>query len=318
MTGAAGYVAGRLIEHLERDEAIDRILAIDIRPLRSQYSSKVSFHQRDVTTPIKELLSEHSIDALVHLGFILSPAHNRASTQRVNVGGAATVLDGCARAGVRHFLYLSSTTVYGAHADNPRLLTEESPVRLVNGFRYGEDKATVEALITDATQRHPTMTATVLRSCPVMGPNADNFIARAFTKPFLVGVRGADPPMQLVHEDDLVEVMRLCLIERASGIYNVAAHGAIRWSEMVRMSGSKLVTLPASLLYPITGATWILRLQRDSPACGLDFIRYRWTVSTDKIQRALGVGFRHSAREAWQEFARRRKTPTSTEQAKAQ
>lgn len=180
-------------------------------------------------------------------------------------------------------------------------------MRPVNGFQYGEDKMLVEMLIRDFNRRHPEIATTVLRACPVMGPNADNFITRAFSRPFLVGIRGCDPPMQFLHEDDLTEVMTICLLTEATGVYNLAGEGTINWSEAVSIFGRKLVYLQAPLLYGLTGATWALRLQRDSPACGLDFIRYRWTVSTEKVQRELDVRFKHSSKEAWEAFAARRR-----------
>jgi UDP-glucose 4-epimerase len=251
------------------------------------------------------LLAEHGIEAVVHLAFVLSPGHSRAAAQRINVGGAASVLDACHHAGVRHILCLSSSTVYGAHPDNPPMLTEDSPMRPVGGFQYGEDKTLVEMLIRDFNRRHPEVATTVLRACPVMGPNADNFVTQAFSKPFLVGIKGCDPPMQFLHEDDLTEVMTICLLRGAVGVYNLAGEGTITWSEAASIFGRKLVYLPAPLLYGLTGASWNLRLQSDSPACGLDFIRYRWTVSTEKVQRELDVQFKHSSKEAWEAFAAR-------------
>ena len=306
VTGAAGYIGSQLIERLEREESIERVLALDVRPLRREHTPKVVFRQWDVTSPMAEALAQSNIEAVVHLAFILDPGHNRAANQRVNVEGTANVLDACAQAGVQHLLYLSSTTVYGAHPDNPPLLTEDSPVRPVKGFQYGEDKARCEALLDQFTQRHSGFTATVLRAPPVMGPNADNFISGAFSKPFLVAVMGYDPPMQFLHEDDLAEIMCLCLgAKMGSGVYNVAGDGAIRWSEVAGIFGRKVINLPASLLYGLTSLTWDLRLQSDSPACGLDFIRYRWTAGADKIKRALGVELRYSSKEAWEAFARR-------------
>ena len=114
ITGAAGYVAGRLIERLERDSSIEGILATDIRPLDRQHSPKVIFRQHDVTTPMADLFSEHSIEAVVHLAYVLNPGHNRAASERVNVGGTINVLDACGQVGVQQIVYLSSTSVYGA------------------------------------------------------------------------------------------------------------------------------------------------------------------------------------------------------------
>ena len=305
VTGAAGYIGRKLVTALELDSTVESVLAIDLLPLAGHVSSKVAFLRHDITLPFTAALSDHRVDALVHLAFVLNPSRDRNRSREVNVGGALQALRSCAQAGVGHVVYLSSSTVYGAHPDNPAELTEESPMRPVSGFQYGEDKVEVEGLLADWVKRDPRMTASVLRACPVMGPSADNFIAEAFSKPFLVGVLGHDPEMQLCHEDDVVEVIRACTLSRSVGVYNVAGDRAIRWSEMVRAMGRRLVRLPARITYPLTELTWRIKLQNDSPAVGLDFIRYPWVVSTAKLRRELGFGPMRTSQEAWDSFARR-------------
>ncbi len=304
VTGAAGYLGGALIRRLGTDGAIERILAIDVRPPRREHTPKVTFRRRDVTQPLADLLNENGVEAVVHLAFVLNPGHRPVKARQVNLDGARNVLNACAQAGVGQVLYVSSSTIYGAHEDNPPLLTEESPPRPVKGFQYGEDKAAAESMVSRFAGEHLDITTTVLRGCPVMGPTADNFITQAFSKPFLVGVRGSDPGMQFIHEDDLAEVMHRCLLHGTSGTYNIAGRGTIRWSEMANAFGRRLLMLPAPLIYGLTGATWHLRVQGDSPACGLDFIRYGWAVSAEKIERELGFTPRYSSRDAWEAFVR--------------
>ena len=305
VTGATGYVGARLVRALELEAGVVHVLAIDVRPPVGTPGPKTSFLEHDVSHPFRLVLAGHDIDTVVHLAYVLRPSHDRLAAHRVNVGGTSNLLDACAEAGVRKIVYLSSTTVYGAHPDNPSMLTESSPARPVPGFQYSEDKAASEALVLEHADRAPDVAAAVLRCCPAVGPTADNFIVRAFLKPFLVKVRGADPPMQLIHEDDLIGCMKRCVLGEASGVYNLAGEGAVLWSEMAAMLGRRLVSLPAPLLYGATQAAWRLRLQRDSPASGLNFIRYPWVASTDKIKAELGVELRYSSHEAWESFAAR-------------
>ncbi len=282
---------------------MDTILATDIGPPTIQYSRKVKFMSWDVTAPCPDLFARHRIDAVVHLAYVLNPAHRKTHARMVNVTGTDNVLDACENAGVRHVIYLSSTSVYGAHPDNPPFLTEDDPIRPIKGFQYSEDKAAAEARLSTFAEWNPSAAVTVLRVCPVMGPNADNFIAGAFRKPLLPAIGGADPPMQFLHEDDLISVLTQCLEQRPAGTYNVAADGTIPWSHMAATIGSRMFRLPAPAWYSLTSAAWHLRLQNDSPACGLDFIRYRWTASSEKLRAALGIEFRHTSRGAWESYA---------------
>ena len=313
VTGAAGYIAGRLIERLAGLESVERVLATDIRPSSVSQSPKVEFLRQDVGDPFPDLFVGRELDAVVHLAYILNPGHNRRKARRVNVQGTVNLLEACVRAGVGHILYLSSTSVYGAHPDNPEFLSEDAPLRPLKGFQYSEDKAEAEGLLEGFAARYPAVTVTVLRACPVLGPHADNFISRAFSRPILVAVNGYDPPMQFLHEDDLVENVLRCVTERQAGTYNLAGDGTVHWSEMAGLLGRRVLSMPAPLLYALTALGWHLRLQSESPACGINFIRYRWTADTGKAQRELGATFRYTSRQALEAFVLGAETAVSSQ-----
>ena len=304
ITGASGYIAGRLISQLRESGSVSFILATDIRPPSIRLSRKVKFASWDVAESRPDIFSSHRIDTVIHLAYILNPARRRMQARRVNVVGTDNVLRASREAGVKHIVYLSSTSVYGAHADNPTLLTETDPARPVEGFRYSQDKVAAELHLSEFAVRNSEAIVTILRACPVMGPNANNFIANAFKKPILPAIGSADPPMQFLHEDDLVRAVALCLDHMPKGIYNVAPDDTIRWSEMVAMIQKRMLRLPAPFWHFLTSAAWHLRIQNDSPACGLDFIRYRWTASSEKFRAATSIGFQHTSRAAWESYAK--------------
>ncbi len=300
VTGASGYIGSLLIRRLAGCEGVEGILALDVRDPGPAFGGRVSFVRQDVSQPFPGLFAEHSIDTVVHLAYELRQGRDREANRRVNVDGTVHTLEACRRAGVRRVVYLSSTSVYGAHPDNPKALGEEMPARPIAGFQYSEDKLQSEKLITRFAAKTPGVTACILRCCPVMGANADNFIARAFDKPFLVAVSGANPPMQLLHEDDLVRCLETVVLGGAHGLYNVAGSGSISWREMASARGRRVLSTPAWLLYPATQLAWDLRLQSDSPALGLDMVRYPWLADTGKIEREMGFRPRFSARDAWE------------------
>ena len=307
VTGATGYLGDRLVRRLEDDFRVRYILALDLRPPPFPFGLKVTFQQMDVSVPFGDLLSRHRIDSVVHLAYVMRPSHRASTTWPVNVGGTRNLLDACAQAEVGRIIYLSSTTVYGAHADNPPMLNEESPVRPIKGFQYSVHKAESEELLHQFARDNPGVGVTVLRCCPVMGTNPDNFVARSLSKQVLVAVKGYDPPLQFIHEDDATDSLANCLLTGVPGTYNIAGLGVIPWSEMAQMLGVRVFTLPAVPLYLLTQAAWWLRLQSDSPASALDLVRYRWTVTTEKAERELGIRPRFSSREAWDCFVRHRK-----------
>ena len=303
VTGASGYVGAALVRRLQSESWVESIVALDVRPPCTDLGPKANFVRHDVSLPFDGVLEEFRPDTVVHLAFVLNPGRNGAAARRVNVDGTANLLDECTRAGVRKVVYLSSSTVYGAHPDNPLMLTEESPLRPMPGFQYSQDKLAAESLVREYAKGKPGVIATVLRGCPVVGPNADNFVARSFLKRVLVAARGYDPQMQLLHEDDLTEVLAACAARDAAGLYNVAGDGMLPWSEMVRTLGRPLVRVPVPLLRGVTALSWALRFQSDSSPAGLGFIMYPWTASAENLRAELGVTMRYTSRQAWQSFA---------------
>ena len=292
------------MSRLEREVDVERTLAVDVWSPVEPLGPKATFVERDVLSPLGEVFIEHAVDAVAHLAFVVRAGRQRQAARRTNVDGVLNVLAACKEAGVKRIVYLSSTTVYGAHADNPDRLTEGLTPQPNPGFPYSEDKLQAERLMLEFAGRNPSVDVTVLRACPVLGPDADNDVARGFLKPFLVGVLGHDPPMQLLHQQDMAEVLTRCLLRPAPGVYNVAGDGAILWSEMARLLGRPLIKLPWPLLHAAVAAAWALRVQSDSPTAGLNLVRYRWTVSTEKARRKLKVRFRHTSHETWEQFAR--------------
>ena len=305
VTGASGYVGTVLIRELVERKDVDGILAIDVREPRQDLGGKVSFVRQDVSEPFPGLFTEHEIDTVVHLAYLLRQGRNREANRRVNVGGTLNTIEACRRSDVGRLVYLSSTSVYGAHPDNSQTLTEQMPARPVAGFQYSEDKLASEGLLNEYASETTGAGVCILRCCPIMGANADNFIADAFDKPFLVAVSGASPPMQLIHEEDMVRCMTLATMGEAEGLYTLAGMGAISWDDMAATRGRRVVSLPAWLLYPLTQLAWSLRLQSDSPAMGLDMIRYPWSASTEKIEREMGFRPQHSSSDAWKAHVER-------------
>lgn len=302
VTGAAGYIGTRLVQRLLDDPGIERVTGVDVRPAAIQHE-RYTHLQQDMTSPLDEAFA--GAEAVVHLGFVLRQLRNRAEGRRINIGGAESVLRACTSAGVGRVVLMSSATVYGPRPDNPPALTEDAPAHPPTGFAYAEDKVACEALFQTFAEEHPDTCVSILRGCVVMGPSAANFITAALDKPLLIGVRGDDPGMQFIHEDDLAELLLRFATEPHPGVYNVAGSGSVRWGEAVSRAGKRLIRLPAPLAYGLAGFAWRARLQSDSPSVGLDFIRWPWTVSTEKVTAETGYANRHTSREALEAYLSR-------------
>jgi UDP-glucose 4-epimerase len=287
ITGAAGFVGRHLTNRLAAAGYVETIVAIDSATAPEQ--AKVVTLRRDIRDGIGDVLADHGIQAVVHLAYVVKPARDRQWARSINVGATEALLAACSSAGVAKMVYASSTTVYGAHADTDgRWFTEADAPRPLRGFQYSEDKVTAENLIRRWNQETPGTMAMILRACPVMGTDANNFILRTLMMRILPLPAFVNPPMQFLHIDDQCTAFEMALAGDASGTFNVAGDGTVDWRSMAATFGNRVAPVPAGLLRAVTGLTWKLGMQNSSPGIGVNFIRYSWLASTDLITAELG------------------------------
>jgi len=305
ITGASGYVGARLLRKLEDEEDFSKLVAIDTLPPAVPIRNMAAY-RTNVTEPIDDALTQHNVSTVVHLAFIARRGRNRQevdSIRETNLAALGSVLESSARAGVNHIVYLSSHTVYGAHADNPVPLTDEAPLRPMPDFPYGYDKFLSEQMLQEFQETHPDIAVTILRSCMVLGPSAGNYITKAFFRPWLLGVLDYDPPLQFVYEDDLARILTIVIQRRLPGVFNVAGDGVVFYTEFAQMIKSRLINLPSFLAYGLAQLSWNLHIQRESTSCGLDLVRYPMVLSTGKLHQATGYRFWHTSMETLSAFA---------------
>ena len=304
VTGASGYIGALLLQKLEDEGDLHKLVAIDLNPPALPIHN-IAVYRQDVTEPIDELLWDHRASTLVHLALITERSINRReilSNREANLKALQSVLNSCLRARIGHFVYLSSHTVYGAHRDNPVPLTDGAPLRPSPEDPYAYDKFLSEQMIQEFAEKHPEIKVTVLRSCVVLGPNADNSFTRDFFRPWLVAVQDYNPPLQFLYEDDLTRVLTIIIKQGIPGVFNIAGEGVVFYREVAEIIKSKLIELPAFLGYPLVRLSWRLRLQRHSTPAGLDLVRYPIVLSTSKLRHITGYRFWHTSRDALESF----------------
>jgi len=304
VTGASGYIGGRLVSRLARTRHIRKLVGIDVAMPRVR-PDRLTFFRRDVREPLGQLMKDHRIDTVVHLAYIVAPIHSEKQIEDVNLNGTRNVLSACIQAGVKRVLYTSSATAYGFHADNPVPLTESSPLRGNDDFAYSRTEKVLEGVFQKFAAGNPEIAVSIVRPSFVVGPHWSDPLARHLRKRIVL-VPSPIQPIQFVHENDLVDVIWLLLERGVTGVFNVGADGTIAAEEMIRLLGNTRVPLPFWLLYAFTELAWNLRLSflTEFPAPALDMARYSWVVSSEKLKRDLNFRYRYSTAEAFQDFVR--------------
>lgn len=302
ITGASGYIAGRLIEDLAHDPAVDRVLAFDVREPSAPLPGNVIHDFLDVRDPALEARLA-GVDVVVHLAFVMDPIRDEAQMRDVNVRGSQNVFHSAARAGVRKIVYSSSATVYGAHPNNDVPLTEESPLRANLDFSYPAHKLEVEFVVREFRAEHPEVLVTVLRPAIVFGPHVDNAWSHLLELPFLITIAGYEPPMQFVHEDDVARALRYAVFEDLDGAYNVAPADLLEFDELVRIIGRRRIELQEQGAFDVAERLWHLGLA-EAPSGMLHYVMHPWVVSPEKLA-AAGFRCERTSREALEETVER-------------
>jgi UDP-glucose 4-epimerase len=301
ITGGSGYIGSRLVDHLSGREETDAIVVADVRR-PAAFRPKTTFAQLDVRDKdgVRALFERERPDCVVHLAFLLNPIHDEAAMYDVDVNGTQNVLEAASAAGVGQMLVTSSTTAYGAFADNPVPLTEDDPVRGAPDFSYARDKAESDRLCQLWALEHPERVMTIVRPCIVFGPDVDNYIVRLWLRqPFRPEFGMPDQPLQFVHVDDVAEALILLLEGRHAGVFNVAGDGYIGVAEGYELLGLKARRVPYKVMKRIAAALWKAHVT-EAPAGQLEFVIHPWVASNEKLKKTTGWSPRWSSREVFE------------------
>ena len=308
ITGAAGYIGGRMVESLSTKDWVEAVVGTDIKAPEKNIAG-CKFYKRDIRDNMDDIFEKEQIDAVVHTAYVLNPIHNKALMEDINKGGTRNILEACVKNGVKQILYTSSTTAYGFYPDNDKPLTEDSPLRGNDDFTYAKNKKELEAIIKEFIPQHPELKVTVVRPCFVVGPGFKNPMAEHFQKKFVL-VPSNTLPWQFVHEDDLINVMALLLEKQIAGAFNVSANGTMTFSEIISILGNFRVALPWWLVYPLNNLSWFMRLtfMTKFPSPALRMMVNPWISSNKKLIQETGYKFKYNTIEAYKDFAKSAKS----------
>lgn len=310
VTGGTGHVGHLALEALVA-HGVGPLVSLDVRAPAGGGLEGVTYVTGDVRTlDLPGLLDEHHVGAVVHCAAIVQPppGMSEAELHDIEVGGTERVLDACVAAGVDHVTVTSSGAAYGYHlANRGRWLTEEDPVRGSDAFAYSRHKAEVERLLARFRRLHPELGQLVLRPGTILGAGTRNQITDLFEKPVVLGLAGTDVPFVIVWDRDVAEIIARGVVDRVTGIYNVAGDGVVTLADVARIEGKRLVPLPAGVLVRALG--WLSRfgLTQYGPE-QVDFLRYRPVLANDALKRAFPGLPTRTSREAYDVYRRGRDT----------
>ncbi len=305
VTGACTFLGKELLRRLEEDPRYSRVLALDIRPPAVR-GTKIEFVKLDLTQPtvdgdLATLLSTNNVDTFVHGAFLSHPTHAAEWAHELEDVGTMHVLNACAGVEPRRLVMISTTLVYGAHANNPNFLTEEADLRGHRDSRFVNDKVRAEKQVQRFAQEHPKVEVCILRFAPILGPSVSNMYTRFFSRPVAPVMMGHDPLMQFVHEQDAAFALQKAVESHATGAFNIVGKGVLPYTTVLALLGRVPVPMPQLVARQVSKLLWATQLV-GSPPSFLDFLLYLCVADGNKAKGKLGFSPRLSIKRTILDF----------------
>ena len=172
VTGASGFLGGRLTEMLaERGEHV-RILARATSDLRHLPHLQIHIVRGDLSDVPALAEAVRGARVIYHCAACSTDWAPAATYFAANVAGTQNLLEAAVRAGtVERFLHVSTTDVYGY----PRVPCDESAARRDAGLPYNRTKIQGEEAVWRAHGEHG-LPVTVVRPATIYGPRGKDFV----------------------------------------------------------------------------------------------------------------------------------------------
>ena len=305
VTGAASTLGRRVCERAARDPRVQRVVAIDRRPIHRAPDGVTTIRADLATADVKPMLE--GATTVVHLAQCTGADAEASGSTAGDSLLARRVLEAASAVGAEHLVILSSATAYGAWANNPVPLTEDAPLRPNPGVALAAEKAEVERMAAEWRDAHPNATVAILRPTVTVSAEGNGWLAKALARPPAVPVADSEPPAQFLDVDDLAAAVDLARRDRLDGPRNVAPDGWIDGATVRALAGAPpTVRLPERAAVAVARIRWRWGLAPTPPAL-LPLTAHPWVDRQRPApRRRLVAHARRTKRRTWPRTGRGR------------
>lgn len=223
ITGGCGYVGTQLVESFI-EKTNHEIVVVDTQWFGNYLKPNPRLTVHKLDTRQMDNFDLNGFDVIYHLANIANdPAVelNKYLSWEVNVLATMRLADNAMRAGVKHFIFASSSSVYGVK-EEPNV-TED--LLLVPISEYNKTKMVAERVVLSYSDK---MKVTVIRPATVCGYSprmrfdvSVNMLAMQALRNGEITVFGGDQVRPNVHIDDLNRAYHHVLEKGITGVFNV-------------------------------------------------------------------------------------------------
>lgn len=290
VTGGSGFlgnlIARRLAERGEKVRVLD-VWEDESRP------TEISFLRCDIRDRQGVAEAMRGVDVVHHNVALVPLTKSGAAFREVNVDGSRIAAEEAVKAGVKAFIHMSSSALFGCPEQCP--VTDQTPLRPIE--IYGRGKLDGEMAVREVCEKHG-LPLVVIRPRTILGQGRLGIFQILFEwiregrNVYVIG--SGDGGFQFVHANDLMDFYMLALDLGKPGVYNVGTDrfGTLRegLEHLIDYAGtaSKVRSLPAGLTINTLRILDVLRL---SPLAPWHYLTYHKPFYFD-VAPLLALGWK--------------------------
>lgn len=255
VTGAAGFMGGHLVEYLAAQGVRVRATARPRKDTSFFDHLGVEYIGADLTKPetLPPLFAGH-VDRVFHLGAICNFSTPYERLYPTNVRGVEHLTRLALEAGVKRYVHVGSTSVYGYYKGVP--FREDSPREPRDA--YGKSKKMGEDVVWKMIGEG--LPAIITRPCTVYGPRCTDGAGKAFSRPTsITAIPGSGKQLlsNIRAEDVAAAVDFLSRLDDATGqAYNIAEDSHPTVEEALMLAAHTFGTRPPRIHLPL----WLVKM----------------------------------------------------------
>lgn len=221
VTGAAGFMGSHVVEYLAAKGVRVRATSRPRKDISFFENLGVEYVPADLTDPGSlSALFDGEVDRVFHLGAICNFSTPYDVLYTTNVEGVKHITRLALEKGVKRFVHVTSTSVYGYYTGRP--FTEESLRHPKDD--YGRSKRDGEDVLFSRMKEG--LSAVIARPCTVYGPRCNDGAGKVFSRPSAITAIPGNGRQRLSNiraEDVAAALVHLSEMDAAVGeIYNMA------------------------------------------------------------------------------------------------
>ncbi len=254
VTGAAGFMGSHLVEYLAKKGVRVRATARPRKDTSFFDNLGVEYVAADLTKPeTLPPLFEGGVDRIFHLGAICNFSTPYENLYPTNVLGVERLTGLALKYGVKRYVHVGSTSVYGYYRGVP--FREDGPREPMDS--YGRSKRDGENVVWARIKEG--LPGIITRPCTVYGPRCNDGAGKAFSRPTKISAipgNGEQLLSNIRAEDVAAAVEHLSFLDSAVGqAYNIAEDTYPSIGEALTLAAEAFGTKKPSLHLPL----WLVK-----------------------------------------------------------